>query len=703
MGNFNNINQQNFSQQDLLGVTSSGGRGGGGGFRGGGGGPGGGGRGGGGNFGGGNFGGGGGNFNIGTQNGINRTNAFGVNFSDMWGKKLTVTGSYLFNDTKNTTRQLTNTEYYSKQSITNTTDTTRSTSDNTNHRFNMRFEYRIDSMSQLIVTPNVSIQNNNSDRSTGTATFFNPNNPNSQTTQTLNTNVNDATRSGMNFNNSIFYRRSFAKRGRALTIGLNTSYNDREGESYVSTFQRTFDPIGFNDTATNRFTDQANNTFQISPNITYSEPLGQNSQLQFTYNPRFSKSNSDQKIYEQNPLDFKYTEFRDSLSNVLESRTTAQNGGLSYRWGDRDRMISFGVNYQSTNLKSNQTFPNKVVVDKTFSNFLPNAMIRYKLSTRSNIRLFYRTNVNEPSVTQLQGVIDISDAPIYSVGNVNLNTQFMHTGSAQYTYTNTAKGLLVVGNIFYQTANNYISNATYLIRRDTVVGGEILKVGSRLTSPVNLDGYQNIRSNVTFAVPIGFIKSNFNLNGEMNFSKLPGITNNVLNETKSLTYTLGAGIASNVSQYVDFNISYRANFNKVSNEVLNTKNDYFQHVLGIQSNFLSKNGWFFQNDFNNQYYSGLSEGFNQSYILWNMSAGKKILKGQKGEIKLTVFDLLKQNRSISRTNNELGIIDTQNQVLQQYFMLYFTYNLRNFGTAAARQQARNGGGGFPGGGEGPRF
>jgi uncharacterized membrane protein YgcG len=76
VGNFNNVNQQNFSQQDLLGVTSNTQRGGGGGgFRGGGsrGGPGG---------GGGGFQGGGnnnaGNFLVGQQNGINRTNALGI-------------------------------------------------------------------------------------------------------------------------------------------------------------------------------------------------------------------------------------------------------------------------------------------------------------------------------------------------------------------------------------------------------------------------------------------------------------------------------------------------------------------------------------------------------------------------------------------------------------------------------------------------
>lgn len=677
VGNFNNVNQQNFAQQDLLGVTSSGGRGG----RGGGGG----GRGGGG-FGG--FGG-GGNFTVGTQNGINRTNAFGINFSDIWGKKLTATGSYFFNNSKNTTRQLANTKYFTN-AITDLIDTTNAVSNNTNHRLNMRLEYRIDSLNQLIITPNVSFQNNSSDRSVGTATFFAPNRP---YIQTLNTNINDDNRTATNFNNSILYRRSFAKRGRSFTINLNTSFNKRNGEAYVNTFQRSFDAIGYDDTLSNRFTDQANHTFQVSSNITYSEPLGQNSQLQFSYNPRIAKSESDQRTYELNPLDNKYSLFRDSLSNVLSNTTTAQNAGLSYRWGDRDRMISFGVNYQNTNLKSDQTFPNQVGVNKSFSNVLPNAMIRYKVSARSNFRLFYRTNVNEPSVTQLQSVIDISNAPVYRIGNVNLNTQYTQFGSFQYTYTNPTKGLLLVTNLFYQTASNYIANATYtVVGKDSTVGGVLLPAGSRLSFPVNLDGYRNMRSFVTFAVPIGFIKSNLNFNGGVSYTKLPGITNNQLNETKNTVYTLGSVIASNVSQYVDFTISYSANFNQVRNKIPvangNNNQNFFQHVAGLQFNLLSKNGWFFQNDLNNQFYNGLSEGFNQNYVLWNMSAGKKILKDRKGEIKVSVFDLLKQNQSISRNITGEFIEDVQNQVLQQYFMLHFTYNLRNFGTAAARQQAR---------------
>ena len=153
--------------------------------------------------------------------------------------------------------------------------------------------------------------------------------------------------------------------------------------------------------------------------------------------------------------------------------------------------------------------------------------------------------------------------------------------------------------------------------------------------------------------------------------------------------------ASNISQYVDFTLSYTANFNDVKNNIDATRNDnYFQHTAGLQMNLLNKQGWFFQNDLNNQFYSGLTEGYNQSYFLWNMSAGKKFLPGQVGELKVSVFDLLKQNRSISRNVTESYIEDVQNKVLQQYFMLTFTYNLRNFGKAATRQQQRNREGGM---------
>jgi hypothetical protein len=442
------------------------------------------------------------------------------------------------------------------------------------------------------------------------------------------------------------------------------------------------------DTSSNRFANQTSNGMQLSTNLAYTEPIGTKSQLQINYNPSYSTSQSNQQTYALDPTENKYSVFLNNFSNDFETRTKAQNAGISYRLGDRDRQISFGVNYQHTNLNSERLLPIVAKVDKSFDNLLPNAMIRYKLSPKSSIRLFYRANVNQPSVTQLQDVLDPTNAPVYTLGNPDLNQQYMHTVSGRYTFTDPTRGLLLVGNIFYQTAQDYIANASFN-SRDTVINGEKISGAYRLSKPVNLDGYRSLRSFLTFAVPLKFIKSNLNLNGGVTFSKLPGIINGLQNETDNTIYTAGAVIASNVSQYVDFTVSYSANFNNVKNQLQPASNDhYFQHVAGVQLNLLSKSGWFFQNDLNNQYYSGFSAGFNQDYWLWNMSAGKKILKDQKGELKLSVFDLLKQNRSITREVTSEYIQDVQNQVLQQYFMLTFTYNLRNFGTAAARAANR---------------
>lgn len=698
VGNFNNVNQQNFSQLDLLGVSSGGGNRGGGG-RGGGGGGQGGGNFGGGNFGGGNFGG-GNNFIVSQQNGINRTSAFGINYSNYLGSKITLTGSYFFNEQKNTTSQIANTQYFNSK-IANIVDTTNTTSTNVNNRVNLRFEYRIDSSNLLMITPNLGFQSSNANSSIGTGTSFIPG---TATTQTLNTNINNSNRSGDNLSNSILFRHSFKKRGRMFFINLTTAYNQRQGDAYVSTFQRSYTSANFNDTASNRYTNQDNHTTQISTNLTYAEPLGTNSQLQFTYSPSISKSSSNQKTYALNKNNNDYTDFLSNFSNVLDNKTTVQSAGLSYRWGVRDRMLSFGANYQHTALNSTQTYPREVNVNKGFDNVLPNAMFRYKFTTRSSLRIFYRANVITPSVTQLQSVLDPTNAPVYTIGNINLNQQYTHIGSAQYTYTNVSKGLVVVGNLYYQAANNYIATETYTPTRDTLVSGTLLKVGSRLTKPVNLDGYSNLRSLVTFAIPVSFLKSNFNLHGGITYSKIPGITNDVYNMTRNTVYTAGSVISSNVSQHVDFTVSYTANFNKVRNEVRPASNsNYFQQLASVTLNLLSKNGWLFQTDLTNQLYSGLTAGFNQRFTLWNMSAGKKIFKNQKGEIKLTVFDLLNQNQSITRNVTADYIQDVQSVVLRQYAMLNFTYNLRSFGKGNARpanQERRGFGDGFGGP---PRF
>jgi hypothetical protein len=694
VGNFNNINQQNFASQDLLGVTSSGGRGGGnfggGGNRGGGGGP----RGGGG--GGGNFGG-GESFSIGQQSGISKTNAIGINFSDKWGKKLDVQGSYFFNNSTNDNEKLSKIQNIFNGETQYTDQTSLSQSKNNNHRVNMRLEYKIDSANSIIINPSLNFQDNTSISSSITKRYTD--------TDSLSNSEDYTTskRNGYNLRNNILFRHQFAKRGRTFSINLNTTLNKNDGENVIISRYRFYDELGNpSDSLQDQNIINPTEGYSLSGNLNYTEPLGKKnqSQLQFTYSPSYSKNKANQQTYSFDPVSSKYSEFLDSLSNKFDNTTTTQNGGVSYRFTpNRDDQFSIGVNFQHTKLESDREFPTVSQVNQTFTNILPNLQWRKKISARSSVRFFYRASTNFPSVNQLQDVVNLSNPLRISSGNPGLEQSYTHFLSGRYTFTNTQKGQSFFANLFVQTAQDYIANALYSpVNGDsTILNGIELKRGSQFTIPVNLNGYKSFRSFFVYSMPIKFIKSNINLNTGFSYTRLPGLSNKVQTITNNYIYNAGLVIASNVSEYIDFNLSYNVNFNNAKSSVQSTVNKQINQSIGAQVNLLSKSGWFLMNDVSHQRYSG--DGIADTYTLWNAGIGKKFLKNRVGELKLTVFDLLKQNQSIYRTVAENYIEDSQSKVLQQYFMLTFTYSLKNFGKPAQN----NNRGGFNRGDRGPGY
>ena len=673
VGLFNNVNQQNFSSEDLLGVTSSSNSGG---NRGGGN------RGGGANRGGGSFGGGGNNFLVGQTNGISATNAFGVNYSDKWSKKLDVSGSYFFNNSNTGNDQSSNTQYLIKDADDQFYDETDlSSSKNYNHRINFRMEYKIDDKNSIIFSPNISFQKNNSYKAIDGIKYYTA----SDLISTIKSVTNNNS-SGFNSNNNLLFRHAFAKKGRTISFNLNAGYNHKSGDYYINSNNKYYTASVLTlDTTTNQFTDQVVNGHTYSGSVSYTEPVGKKGQLQINYSPSVTKNRSDQEVFQYDIFDGKYSNFDSSYSNKFDNTTTSHTINTSYRVGDRDNMFSVGLSYKYLELNSSQTFPQFVTVNKSFNNVLPNLMWRKKLSTRSNINIMYRANTNAPSINQLQNVIDNSNTLFLTSGNPDLKQQVNNTLSTRYTYANTQKGQSFFANLFLQQASNYLANASYTATADsTLDNGNVLHKGSQLTKPTNLNGYLSIRSFLTYAMPLTFIKSNLNVNGGFTYSKTPGLVNYKSTVSNNYTYNGGLGVTSNISQYIDFNVSYNASFTNTKNSLDASQNTkYVVQNTGLQVNLLNKKGWFLQNDISNVSYSGLAAGYNQSYWLWNAGVGKKFLKNQAGELKLSVFDLLKQNQSITRTVDPSYIEDVHNQVLRQYFMLTFTYKLKNFGTAKA--------------------
>ncbi|WP_266366750.1 outer membrane beta-barrel protein [Tellurirhabdus rosea] len=698
IGLSNNINQQNFSAQDLQGV----GGGGGGGFRGGGGGRGG--QGGG--------GGGGGAFQTGQQPGISRTNSVGLNFTDDWGK-LTVRGSYFFNNNRNRNSTFDYREYFLPGNNSQYyRENTRSGSEGFNHRLDLRLEYAISDRTSLLLIPSLRLQRNDSDNEVA-----------GQTTRPDSSLLNrsqsryDGRSMGYNFNNELLLRHRFTKPGRTISLSLNTSLSDRDATNLQFSLNEFFNDSLRTQRIQQRTRNQ-NPTYQFSGNIAYTEPLSKTSQLQLTFNSSYRYSDSDRDVRQFDAEVGDYIIPNLLLSNHFKNDYYTNRAGVGYNLRTQKMGLNANVEYQRADLASEQIYPRRNNVDATFSNVLPSANFDYRFTNESRIRLFYRTNTQAPSVTQLQNVIDNSNPLFLTAGNPDLKQSYNHNLTARYSLTKPQKSQSLFLLLGGSATSNYIGNSTLIsdgtarLPNDSLIGR-----GVQLSRPVNLDGFYNLRSFATYSLPLKFMKSSLSVNAGYSISRTPSQINNRINYSRGATFTQGVTLSSNISTKLDFSASYFRNYNLVKNTVQpQLNNRYFFQTLSGRINWIFGPGFVFQSDISDQQYKSFEGNFNQRYTLWNAAVGKKFLKDQRGDLRLSVFDLLGQNRAISQNLTDTYFQTTQSLVLQRYFMLTFTYTIRQFkGAAASNQNGENNqneenqrgrfrgnfpGGGAPGGGGG---
>jgi hypothetical protein len=672
IGMSNNISEQNFSTQDLLGVVGTSnqrrgfGGGAGGGFTGG--------RAG---FTGGNFRfGGTSNFLVGQQNGITSTNSFGINFMDSWGEKVNITASYFFNMTNNDNLQLVSQEYFLDDNNQFYDESTISRADNMNHRLNLRLEYTLNERNSLIWTPTVNLQDYESSSQVAGVNYLDETNLLSETE-----NFNSANNYGYNIASNLLLRHSFAKRGRTLSWNIRTDYNEKDGDAFLTSSNNFYNGPVYSSDSLLQQTMTGSDGYTFASNLVYTEPLGESGQLQLSYNTSFARSNSTRYTYDFNYSDQLFSVLDTALSNTFMNDYLTQRAGGSYRLRKGKVFFTLGADFQNANLVGDQTFPVETSGEKTFNNILPNAMFMFTVSRNTNLRIFYRTRTNAPTISQLQNVVDNSNPLQLTTGNPDLKQQIDHFVIARYSLSRVESNSTFFALAFLRFADNYLGNSTIIADQNMVLpDGTVLNRGSQFSMPVNLSGYWSGRGFLTYGFPLRFVKSNLNLSSSYNYSRTPGLINNALNNSDSHTFSEGITLSSNISEKIDFTLSYSANYNIVENSIRpELDNNYFYHTAGFGSAITFWKGLVLRNDLNNYLYRGLSDEFNQDFFLWNISLAKRIFKEQNGEIRLGVFDVLKQNRSITRNVTETYVEDVNTEVLKQYFMLTFTYNLKALG------------------------
>jgi len=676
LGSSNNVNQQDFSTQDILGVIST--------------------R----NLtftpgAGGAFGGRGqrrvnpfgrsgaissNNQFVGQQQGINNTSMVGTNASDSVADNLFAQGSYFFNRVGNQNNQLDHREYLLGGDSTSLYDqSTNVANTNYNNRINGRIDYAADPSNKLTILPVLYFQSNRANDLL-----------NATTSQIEDTSVNtNSLNTGYNMTAHAVYRHAFDLPGRTISVDFGVGANRKHTDAYLASADQYYGAETID--SLSQQSDYLSNVETVSANLIYTEPTDINAMAELTYNPSFTRNTAYKNTYNLDPVTQTYINFYAPLSNSYSDNYMTQKIGLGYRWRSGQSLYGRGpyqsqgwnvmanLSFQYAELTGDDSTSTSMDIARKFWNFLPSLMINYMSPDHRNLRIFYRTSTTAPAVTQLQQVIDNSNPLLLTTGNPNLEQSYSHILLARYNLTTLGQAKSMFLLLFATYTQGYVANATIIPSRDTVLSnGTTLTPETQLTYPVNLNGYWNVRSFFTYGLPFDFISSALNLSTGVTYNRTPGILNNVLSNANTIGPSAGFVIGSNISQDFDFTVSYMGNYNFAMNSQQTTtgSGNYYSHTASLKWVWEFYKGIVLNNQLSNQITSGLAQGYDQNVLLWNLSLAKKFFANESGELRLSVNDLLGQNKSVSRSVTDTYIDDTQNEVLTRYILVSFSYTMR---------------------------
>lgn len=637
--------------------------------------------------------------NANTQNGLSSTYAVAGNFNNNYLEdKMEISANYNFNNSNTLTEVGTDIEYLlgarANQFMQSTME---ADAKQTRNQLGGRIKWDIDSANRINFQPNFNINSNNNTNSSLGNTNKGQENP-----INLSDRSSESENTSYSFGASLNYMHRFKKEGRTLTfdLGGNKNSNDREALNLATTeyyIDAALDRIDTNDNRS--YTHGSGSSFNTR--VTFSEKIGLYSRLQTNYSFRNTNSFSNRETFEFLVETEQLGELRDRLSNTFNNYYNYHSGGLSYLFNKKDTLrIQFGINYQHGIRNNHRTVPIDLNTVADFGSFLPSFATTYFFTPTQSLEFTYNTQTNAPNINQLQDFVNNENELRITNGNPELKQEYNHSFALRFRDINRETGRNLNSNFAFNYTNNKIVNSVLMTDSTILLFDDILLgAGGQYSVPTNIDGVYNMRLSNSYGTPLEFIKSNLNLNtnlfynrnyGEINYEKIKstryGVSQSIgLNSRWGRKYIVGVNYRINAN-FTDNPSSQVSHYKVINHNLSGNMNIELFDKFNLSSNL----AYFYNGGINNQ-----QEGI--STTLLNASLGYKMFAKNNGEIAIKAFDLLNNAKNINRQVSESAVSYLTSNTLNRYFMLTFTYHLRQFGGGS-----RNNSGGNPnrGGGRG---
>ena len=661
IGLLNNVNQQNFSFEDIIGVSGGGGGMGGGHGRG------------------------VGQYMVRPQSGVANVGSIGVQYTGAWGEKdaVKLNGSYFFNSTNTRNKSLLQKWYESPSPDDYLEQEGESETHNLNHRLNLRLDWRINKNMSLMSRTNFSFQGNNPySQQYGELVGETP----GEDRYEILYNGSEASSQAVRFSEFLQYRVNLGKVGRTITVDgryalRNTIKSETNSFSTLATDYLTESPIL---RYVSSFAPQGET--DLRANVTYTEPIGKNSQLSLQYRFDYENQEIEKTAYiTGDNYDIAGLLPDASLSKQTNSLSMEHRVGPGYRYAKGKNTVVANVYYQHSILDGMVKGEN---IKRDFDHVTYFLMTNVAFNPQNTIRVFISSYTQNPDVRNLQDIYDVSNAQYLSKGNPELRSSYNHRMNFHYVRSNIEKGRTFMWMFSAQLTQDYIGQSISYNPGNIDIDGSVYNP-LQYSTYENMDGYYNLRTHISYGFPVSPIKCNLNLSAGVNYSHTPSMIDGQMNYTSNMGYDARFSLGSNISENLDFTIEWSGAFNDarqslMKGDVRNARNQYFSHTASGQLKWVFWKGFTLTGAVNYNQYIGFTNDYNEDFLICNLYLGKKLFKNQQGEILVGVNDLLNQNKAFARTVGSGYTQNAWNSVIGRYFTVQFNYNLRHFGKKGSK-------------------
>lgn len=605
-----------------------------------------------------------GNLSFGFGKGITTSSTLGASYANQKKNSYELDGNYFFsysdsfNDEKIARENILPDRSFFTDTETNFTGSTSS------NQGAASLEFDIDSTMRITAQPRLSINRTNSKNIESTTST-------DEDGTLINRNNSMIADDGFqrSFSNELEVMKKLDTLGRYVRLSFKNDNALNSSESTLISLREIFgDNAAQENLNQQTITENATDGFEIGAK--YRHPIKKDFFLDFEYAYEHKKQKSERSVFGFDEQLAQYVIFNESLSSDFEFDTKQHAPSIALRLNSKKVRFNLRANYYQIDLK-NEDFLQRTSFSTDFKEVLFRAWFNYMMEKNKRLSINYFTNLNIPSVNQLQPVPNVSNPLNIVIGNPNLSPETYHNINLGFNNFNWKER---TGFFLYSGLNVQKDKITSITTTDENL--------LRTTTFNNVKGNYNGWAGVNYSKQIkkdSLYTLKVTINPYLNYSRAVSFANGARLESKTFSFFPRLGLIFNLKEQLEVEPSYTYGWNKTRYNVENISDVAFKtHNFSIKTTSYWPENVIWGNDLVYTYNGNLAEGFDKDAIFWNMSLGLQLFK-KKGSFKILAYDLLNQNINTRRTTGQDFVQDFQGTVLNRYFMASFTLKFDSFG------------------------